>query len=70
MGKMVNLKDWWDCGCLPIVLILLLVIFGIGSCDYMLTKSALKDLGWTDLKPTTVIWVMLHGDSVRARVKK
>lgn len=62
--------DWWKSGCLPAVLILLLVILGIGSCDYMLTKSALKDLRGTEPKPTTVIWIMLHGDSVRARAEK
>lgn len=38
------MKDWWESGFLPSVLILLLVTFGIGSCDYILTRSALKDL--------------------------
>ena len=62
--------DWWKSGRLPVVLIVLFLILGSGSCDYMLTKSALKDLCGTDHKPTTVIWVMLHGDSVRARIEK
>jgi hypothetical protein len=61
---------WWKSGCLPAVLIMLFLILGIGSCDYTLTKSALTDLRGTEPKPTTVIWVILNRDSVRARVKR
>lgn len=59
--------DWWKSGCLPFVLIVLLIIFGVGSCDYALTKSALTDLRGREPKPTTVIWFMLKGDNSMVR---
>lgn len=71
MGRMIDcIKGLWNCGCLLVGLIIMLIIFGIGGCDYALTKSALTDLRGKEPKPTTVIWVMLNGDNARARVEK
>lgn len=63
-------KDLWKCGCLPVLLVILLIACGIGGCDYALTKAALTDLRGKEPKPSTVIWVMLNGDNARARVEK
>ena len=63
------MKELWKSGCLPVALIVILIIVGITSCDYCLTKSALTDLRGKEPKATTVIWVMLKGDNARARVE-
>ena len=52
------------------IIIIMLVILGIGSCDYQLTKSALTELSDKEPKPSTVIWVMSKGNYKMVRVEK